>query len=126
MRAQQKRTEAVSLRISGKGYREIGQIMGVTHTQAYRWVSESLESIAKTATDKASEMRQIETDRLDAMLAGLQAGVNAGNPSSVQAALAVQARRAKLWGLDTQEKESSLEKALASLLTKTDDTTDPE
>lgn len=111
------RDKAMALRLKGWHYRDIAKELGYSAARSYYLVSEALATLAAHTTEKAIEVRQIETDRLDAMLRALAPKIARGDTQAIGTALRVQERRAKLWGLDQQEKESSLEKALAQLLT---------
>lgn len=113
-----RREEALAHRLSGKTYWQIRDAMGISQGRAYQLVAEALKMLNESCIEKAQDVRVFETARLDQMMTALQPGIDRGDTKAITAALRVMDRRAKLWGLDQQEKESSLEKALAALLSQ--------
>lgn len=114
----QKVKMALTLRQRGCTYAEIAEAMQCSVGWVHKWVQREFNRINESLGEKAATVRTLETARLDYMLDQLQPGINRGETQSIGMALKIQERRAKLWGLDKQDKESSLEKALASLLSK--------
>lgn len=92
--------EALELRKVGFSYRAIGEQLGISHEQAHRDVSNELERLAKLRTDKAEELRELELERLDVILANLmQYFLVSPQPQMAMAMLKVTEQRAKLLGL---------------------------
>lgn len=101
--AKERKQTAVTLRKSGATFATIGAALGVSEQQAHRYVTAALRDLAEKTSETAQELRTLEAQRLDAMLAGLWGKATKGDPQSVTAALRIMERRAKLFGLDTQE-----------------------
>lgn len=109
-------SRAMDLRIKGLNYRQIAAELGYSVGRVYKMVSEGIAQLQQDCAEKANEVRLIETDRLDQMLTALQGRLDTGEPQAVNAALRIMERRSRLLGLDVQEPESTLERALAALL----------
>lgn len=96
---------ALDLRIAGKGYREIGEVLGTSTTTAYTDVMNALRDTLATRAEKAVELRQLEIERLDKMLDALWSravGKDSTRPNValIDRVLRIMERRAKLCGLD--------------------------
>ncbi len=90
--------EALRLRLTGMGYADIAQAMGyATPSGAHQAVQKALQ---RTVQEPADELRKIECDRMDAMLAHMWPRVQTGDPRAVEVAMKLAERRAKLLGLD--------------------------
>ncbi len=103
-----RREQAVKLRCKGLSYLEIAQVIkaefsdypSYSETNAHNDIKISLKESAELLSEEIDEIRQLECSRLDQWLLKLQAGINKGDPKSINTALAIQERRAKLLGLD--------------------------
>jgi len=96
-----RRAQMLDLRIEGYSLRAIGEKLGMHHSS----VAEAIESeLAELTREPAERLRTVELERMDAMLVGLWPKAKTGDVASVQAALGVMARRAKLLGLDAPVK----------------------
>ncbi|WBP89526.1 hypothetical protein [Kitasatospora cathayae] len=97
----ERRRAAVKLRIEGKSWQEIADLLGYdSKGGACKDVSRALQ---KAVTDLAlplEEYRQLELDRLDAMQEALWPKVLDGETRAMDTALRLMDRRAKLLGLD--------------------------
>ncbi|NUQ98584.1 MAG: hypothetical protein HOY79_19195 [Streptomyces sp.] len=97
----ERRRAAVKLRIEGKSWQEIADLLGYdSKGGACKDVSRALQ---KAVTDLAlplEEYRQLELDRLDAMQEALWPKVLDGDTRAIDTALRLMDRRAKLLGLD--------------------------
>ena len=69
--AAERRVRAIELRKAGLGYRQISEQLGVSVQQAWRDVQKALADLAKMEQDHAREYRQLELERLDALLSPL-------------------------------------------------------
>lgn len=69
--AAERRVKSLELRKAGLGYRQIGEQLGVSEQQAWRDVKKALEGLAEMEQDAARELRQLEVERLDALLSPL-------------------------------------------------------
>lgn len=102
VRAQQ----ALKLRCEGMTYEEIGTSMHIPRQMAYLYVKNELNKIAKELTEDAREIRDIEARRLDGYLSALKDKVQAGDTPAILAALKIQERRAKMFGIDSAQQVS--------------------
>lgn len=105
-RLSEARQTAMELRKGGMSYRAIAQTMGVNVHTAYDYVQAELLELRKETTEDTQTVRDMELARCDEMMAGLEEGIKAGDPMSVNAAIRVMERRARLMGLDAPEKKS--------------------
>lgn len=96
---------ALEYRRAGNSYRWIGNRLGVSYEQARRDVENELKRLAAERQDSAEELRQLELERCDMLLAGLEPMATVGNPGAVNSFLRVMERRAKLLGLDAPVKQ---------------------
>jgi hypothetical protein len=96
----ERQLQSLELRKNGMSYRAIGERLGVSHVQAYNDVHDELKRLASQVTDKTTELRQLELERLDMLLNGLWPMAAVGNTGAVMSWLKVSERRAKLLGLD--------------------------
>lgn len=97
--AAEKRAKALELRKAGATYDQIARQVGYADRGgAYRAVATALKQITE---EPAHEVRQLELERLDAMLLGLWPNARKGKEGAIDRALRIMERRAKLLGLDT-------------------------
>ena len=100
--AAEKRARALELRKAGATYDQIAQQVGYAERgSAYRAVQTALQAITQ---EPAQEVRQLEVERLDAMLLGLWPAARKGKEGAVDRVLRIMERRAKLLGLDAPVK----------------------
>lgn len=97
--------KAVGLRIKGCTYQQIGDALGISVGSAYQLVSTELARIRQDTAEKAEELRQIEVDRLDALLhrlnSELSTAVDIGDIARLsESILKIATRRAAFLGLD--------------------------
>ena len=102
--AKDREREALHRRKCGWTYDRIGEALGITQQAAMACVRRALEKVAAECSEKAEEVRQLELDRLDAMLMGLWSKAEEGDPAAVDRVLRIQERRAKYLGLDVAQK----------------------
>ena len=96
--ATQKQAEALRLRTKGFEYSEIADRVGYRgESGAYKAVMAGLK---KTLQEPADELRKMEAERLDRMMAGLWDKAIDGDTWSVDRVLNIMERRARLLGLD--------------------------
>ena len=69
--AAERRVRAIELRKAGLSYRQIGEQLGVSEQQAWRDVKKALADLAEMEQDHAREYRQLELERIDALLTSL-------------------------------------------------------
>ncbi len=97
--------KAVALRIKGCTYQQIANALGLSESQAYKLVSAELARIRQDTAEKAEELRQIEVDRLDALLhrlnSELATAIDVGDIARLsESILKIATRRAAFLGLD--------------------------
>jgi hypothetical protein len=95
-----RRVRALELRKAGAPYRQIATELGVDVHTAHADVGAELAALRETAGVEATELRELELERLDGMTAGLWPQVREGSPPAVSAAVRVSERRSRLLGLD--------------------------
>jgi hypothetical protein len=91
---------AVELRTSGRTYDQIATECGVSHSAAYKAVSTYLEQTRALTREAAEDVRRLELDRLDRVLAVVGPMAEGGDLQAVDRLLRIQERRASLLGLD--------------------------
>ena len=64
----EKRQQALELRRQRKSAREIGEIMGISHTYALRLVNQALTRIAEETKETTERYRALQTLRLEELL----------------------------------------------------------
>lgn len=96
----ERQLKAIDLRKRGLTYREIGRQLDVSHVQAYKDVNAELRRLTKLRDKKADQERQLDLERIDAMIKGLEPMAAVGNPGAVNSLLKCLERRSKLLGLD--------------------------
>ena len=119
-KAAQRRIQSLQLRTAGFSYRQIGAQLGVSEAQAHRDVHRELGKLAEKTEGHAREYRQLELERVDALMAPLwprargrrvtnpDTGVVEDIPPDLKAMdrlMRLMERRAKLLGLDLQPDE---------------------
>jgi hypothetical protein len=119
-----RRVEALSLRMAGLTYEQIGSRLQMTRLNAMELIKVSLQEAENLAVD---EMRTLENIKLDRVQASIWSKVLDGDLPSIAAFLQISNRRAKLNGLDSptrinlsltvqQEMESALKELEAVVL----------
>jgi len=91
---------AVEMRTRGHTYQQIADACGVSMSAAYKAVCTYLEQTRAIAREAAEEVRRLELDRLDRMLAAFGPRAEDGDGGAADRVLRIQERRAKLLGLD--------------------------
>ena len=118
----QRRSYAVDRRIGGITYQRIADELGITRQSVWDLVTKELDKLNERTAESAQELRRLEVERLDVMLAALWAAVLGGDVFAIDRAIKIQDRRAKLLGLDAKEKyeepdesEKGSDKVLSSI-----------
>lgn len=97
------RSRALKLRLQGLDFESIAQELGCERSTACGYVKQALEELAEEGHENVVEIRRLELARLDSMLHALQPAIKAGDTKSIDSALKIQDRRAKLLGLDKEK-----------------------
>lgn len=92
----QRRTEALSLRMAGLTYQQIGERLGISPDGARDLVQRTLHRAEMRSVES---LRELENTRLDRIQAGLWTKALEGDVQAVDAILRISAQRAKLNGL---------------------------
>lgn len=95
-RQAQRRTEALSLRMAGLTYQQIGERLDISPDGARDLVQRTLHRAEMRSVES---LRELENTRLDRLQAGLWTKALAGDVQAVDAILRISAQRAKLNGL---------------------------
>lgn len=94
-----KRT-AVEMRTKGHTYSQIADVVGVSVQAVHQAVMHYLEATRAVSREAAEEVRRLELDRLDRVLAVVGPMAEGGDLQAVDRLLRIQERRASLLGLD--------------------------
>lgn len=92
-----RRVEAMSLRLAGLQYDQIGERLGIDPHTAQALVERNLE---RATNRHADQLRVLENDRLDRAQAAIWTKVLQGDLNAVKTFLSISQRRAKMNGLD--------------------------
>jgi hypothetical protein len=92
------------MRRGGASFDQIGRSLGVTRSAAFKAVRRVLARIAREASEDAAELRQLEQQRLDVLLAACWPTAVKGDMQAIDRALRIAERRARLLGLDAPQK----------------------
>lgn len=96
---------ALDLRRRGFTFREISGELRVPLRRAHRLVKDALTEQAAKAAANAELLIQLQDARLEKMYKGLAGSAEGGNARSVEVALKLLERQAKLHGLDAPTKQ---------------------
>ena len=103
--AAERRVKALELRKLGFTYRRIGEQLGVTESAAHKMVTTSLRELNEKSAENAEELRRLELERLDEWLLRIAQEIKDGKAlGAIDRGIRIQARRAKLLGLDAPTK----------------------
>jgi hypothetical protein len=103
VRGREREDQSLNFRKAGMTYEQIGTQLGITRQAAHSAVTRALTRIAQHTNESAEQMRTLELERLDRMLAAIWSMVLNGSTYHIDTALRIMARRAKLMGLDAPE-----------------------
>ena len=97
-----RRVACLDMRRKGLRYDEIGKALGISGVTAWRHVQQGIEAII---TEPAKAVLAIELERIDGLWVPQYArATETGDQASVMACIRLMERRAKLLGLDVQER----------------------
>lgn len=109
IQAREREVAALELRKAGATYQQIGKRLGVSTSAAHMRVKKALFQIREISEDKATEVRDLELHRLDAMLLGLWERARRGDDDAVRSVLRIMTRRATLLGIDAPTRSQFLD-----------------
>ena len=107
---EERKREALAMRLRGHNYAEIGDALGISAEGARLAVKRGMSEIRTESAETAIEVREQEAARLDRMLTTLERMAESTEDASTLLAiqdrlLKIQDRRARLLGLDLQRVE---------------------
>lgn len=101
---EENRLRALQLRKAGLSYEVIGRQLGYTKQHAYQLVKTALERTRTLCVEASDNLRQLESERLDALMASLWGTASRGDTAAIDRVLRIMERRARLFGLDAPTK----------------------
>lgn len=109
--AAERRITALELRKAGATYQAIGKKLGISEGQAHKDVAYMLNKLSEQERAVATDLRQLQLERLDTALFAIANQVRQGHLGAIDRMLKIEERRAKLLGLDAPAKVASEVKA---------------
>ena len=94
-----KRADAITMRIQGFFYHQIGAELKVSAVRAYQLCQEGFRDLIEDPVEKA---RSLSIARCDAMLSGFMPAAMKGDQDALNAVLRIEERRDRLLGILTQ------------------------
>ncbi len=120
--------QCVRLRRRGWTYQQIGDELGITAATAYEHVSKALAKVRAETHEKATEIVEMELQRIDAMIKGLADKAEEGDVQAVDRVIKLMIRRSKYLQLDAPQQfshehkgEDAIDAKLRELLLKRSD-----
>lgn len=104
LQAKSRQREAIALRMSGATISQICERLQCGRATAHRYISKALTELAEEVRGDTTRVRDLELARLDRMLLGVWGNAVKGDVQSVDRAVKIMERRAKLLGLDAPTK----------------------
>jgi IS30 family transposase len=101
------RAKALELRKQGLSFAAIAKRLGKHKSTIGEHVSRALREIIESSHADAETVRQLELERLDALLVALGARIKKHDVKAIEAAVKIGQARARLHGLDKQQVEVS-------------------
>jgi orotate phosphoribosyltransferase-like protein len=102
------RGRALHLRRGGLTFEEIAADLGVDEKRARRLCSDAMEDARAQVATAAEELRALEVSRLDSVLNSIWDSAMRGNLPVIDRVIKIMERRAKMLGLDAQERLDGL------------------
>lgn len=96
--------QALELRRAGASYRDIARALGVTTSNAHKYVRRAIGRQLTRVDELSAEVRQLELDRLDRLLRGIWPQASGGNLQAIDRVLRIMERRAGILGTDAPKK----------------------
>lgn len=96
-----RRTQALSLRLSGLSYDDIAKHLSISSFKASQLVNETLERAENQSVD---QMRELENSRLDRAQAAIWSSVLKGDLKAIDRFLRISQQRSKINGLEAPKK----------------------
>lgn len=96
--------KALELRKRGASYSQIAAQLGITKGGASEAVQRALAKLRASIAESATEVIELESQRLDEMFSVAYAQAKVGNFGAIDRCLSIMGRRAKLLGLDAPDR----------------------
>lgn len=124
--AAEKRLEAFKYYIKGWTYRQIGQLLGLSHVRVHQYIKEHLAELNEQTKELAKLLRERQLTRLDEMISAIWIKAIGGDLFAVDRIEKLMAQQNKLLNLDNHPKETNVRLTLEDLLAGSyDDPKDP-
>lgn len=91
--------QALALRKRGATYEQIAKSLGVSRTQAHRYVTKALRDLTEQVAEEAALLRALEGERLDALWVKVFEKARQGDLHAIDRALRIHNARVALFGL---------------------------
>lgn len=109
IKALQRAKDALTLRLAGYTYQQIGDKLGMTKKGAEKAIKRHMGDIRNENAAMQEELRGMQSARLDALLQAIYArAVKGDDLQAIDRVLSIEERRAKLFGLDTPAKQAPI------------------
>src|SRR5262245_34850770 len=105
--AAQRRAEIVRLRVEGRTLQAIADEIGLSRSAVHESLTNELKKLADRSQEEAAVYRELTLARLEALFAALWPQAQAGHVPSVNAAVSILDRQAKLLGLDAPSRHET-------------------
>jgi hypothetical protein len=102
-----RRPKVLDLRTRGLSFRQIGEALGVSHTQAEKDYAQALAEARDLTAELVVRERHLSLARCDWMLERLASAIDTGDPKAITAAVRLEQRRAALLGLDAPRQQAA-------------------
>src|SRR5262245_6416294 len=105
--AAQRRAEIVRLRVEGRTLQAIADEIGLSRSAVHESLTNELKKLADRSQEAAAAYRELTLARLEALFAAVWPKVQDGHVPSVNAAVSILDRQAKLLGLDAPARQET-------------------
>ena len=102
--ALQREEQAVDLRKTGLSYRQIAEVMNISHVAVGDAIKRAIKKTREAAMDDAADIVELELQRLDELLTICWPLARKGDLFAIDRVLKISERRSKLLGLDAATK----------------------
>lgn len=95
-----RRVEAAKLRAKGWSLYEIARKLDVDPSTVWEYIRDYYKALNHEGEEAARTARELDLDRLDRAIKGIEQAIDMGDPQAINALVRVLDRRAKLLGID--------------------------
>jgi hypothetical protein len=100
LRTMDRAATALDMKREGFSYDAIGKKLGISRQAAWALIQKRFAELRAQTEESACDVRDQMLLRLDGMLCALRNGVKRGDPRTIDTALRIEERRARLLGMD--------------------------